>query len=88
MVCKIKKKLIQTVHLSRLLQGDIEQSIVLLERALERSNTSAFIYHQLGLCYKRKKIDEQKLKHFDKQSIHEFKVKICVSVFFKFMAYY
>uniref|UniRef100_A0A3B5Q750 Interferon-induced protein with tetratricopeptide repeats 5-like n=1 Tax=Xiphophorus maculatus TaxID=8083 RepID=A0A3B5Q750_XIPMA len=56
-------------------QGNIEQSIVLLERALERSNTSAFIYHQLGLCYKRKKLNEQKSQHFDKQSIHEFKLR-------------
>uniref|UniRef100_A0A3B5L2U4 Uncharacterized protein n=1 Tax=Xiphophorus couchianus TaxID=32473 RepID=A0A3B5L2U4_9TELE len=52
-------------------QGDIEQSIVLLERALERSNTSAFIYHQLGLCYKRKKINEQKSQHFDKQKVEQ-----------------
>uniref|UniRef100_A0A3B5PU00 Interferon-induced protein with tetratricopeptide repeats 5-like n=1 Tax=Xiphophorus maculatus TaxID=8083 RepID=A0A3B5PU00_XIPMA len=52
-------------------QGNIEQSIVLLERALERSNTSAFIYHQLGLCYKRKKLNEQKSQHFDKQKVQQ-----------------
>ncbi|XP_007572822.1 interferon-induced protein with tetratricopeptide repeats 5-like isoform X1 [Poecilia formosa] len=52
-------------------QGNIEKSIELLERALQRSKTSAFIYHQLGLCYKRKKIDEQRLKHYDKQKVQQ-----------------
>ncbi|TSK14627.1 Interferon-induced protein with tetratricopeptide repeats 1 [Bagarius yarrelli] len=35
--------------------GSVETSIALLKRALEKSPTSAFIHHQLGLCYKRKK---------------------------------
>uniref|UniRef100_A0A3B5L2R4 Uncharacterized protein n=1 Tax=Xiphophorus couchianus TaxID=32473 RepID=A0A3B5L2R4_9TELE len=45
-------------YISKYLRYQVGVSIVLLERALERSNTSAFIYHQLGLCYKRKKINE------------------------------
>lgn len=35
--------------------GSVERSIALLKRALEKSPTSAFIHHQLALCYKRKK---------------------------------
>lgn len=34
--------------------GSVERSIALLKRALEKSPTSAFIHHQLALCYKRK----------------------------------
>ncbi|MCI4384183.1 hypothetical protein PGIGA_G00035780 [Pangasianodon gigas] len=34
--------------------GSVERSIALLKRALEKSSTSAFIHHQLALCYKRK----------------------------------
>lgn len=34
--------------------GSVERSIALLKRALEKSTTSAFIHHQLALCYKRK----------------------------------
>lgn len=34
--------------------GDVERSIALLKRALEKSPASAFIHHQLALCYKRK----------------------------------
>uniref|UniRef100_A0A3B5KPJ4 Interferon-induced protein with tetratricopeptide repeats 5 n=1 Tax=Xiphophorus couchianus TaxID=32473 RepID=A0A3B5KPJ4_9TELE len=48
-------------YISKYLRYQVGVSIVLLERALERSNTSAFIYHQLGLCYKRKKINDKDL---------------------------
>lgn len=34
--------------------GSVERSIALLKRALEKSPTSAFIHHQLALCYKQK----------------------------------
>lgn len=34
--------------------GSVEMSIALLKRALEKSPTSAFIHHQLALCYKTK----------------------------------
>uniref|UniRef100_A0A3B5QNB1 Interferon-induced protein with tetratricopeptide repeats 5-like n=1 Tax=Xiphophorus maculatus TaxID=8083 RepID=A0A3B5QNB1_XIPMA len=58
-------------YISKYLRYQVGVSIVLLERALERSNTSAFIYHQLGLCYKRKKLNEQKSQHFDKQKVQQ-----------------
>uniref|UniRef100_A0A8P4KQL0 Interferon-induced protein with tetratricopeptide repeats 12 n=1 Tax=Dicentrarchus labrax TaxID=13489 RepID=A0A8P4KQL0_DICLA len=50
------------------IQGENEQSIDLLKRALERSKKSAFIHHQLAMCYKKKKTDEQTKKPFDKQN--------------------
>lgn len=37
--------------------GSVDRSIALLKRALEKSPTSAFIHHQLGLCYKSKTTD-------------------------------
>ncbi|CAK6984613.1 interferon-induced protein with tetratricopeptide repeats 5-like [Scomber scombrus] len=39
-------------------QGDVDESIDLLQQALHRTSESAFIHHQLALCYKRKKITE------------------------------
>ncbi|XP_052467097.1 interferon-induced protein with tetratricopeptide repeats 5 [Carassius gibelio] len=41
-------------------QGSVDRSIELLSTALETSPNSAFIHHQLALCYKTKKIDLQK----------------------------
>ncbi|XP_053197798.1 interferon-induced protein with tetratricopeptide repeats 5-like [Scomber japonicus] len=41
-------------------QGDVDDSIALLQQALQRTSESAFISHQLALCYKRKKIAEHK----------------------------
>ncbi|KAK2866263.1 hypothetical protein Q7C36_002319 [Tachysurus vachellii] len=35
-------------------QGSVDRSIALLKRALEKVSTSAFIHHQLGLCYKKR----------------------------------
>ncbi|KAG7325233.1 hypothetical protein KOW79_011549 [Hemibagrus wyckioides] len=35
-------------------QGSVDRSIDLLKRALEKVSNSAFIHHQLGLCYKKK----------------------------------
>ncbi|XP_063077011.1 interferon-induced protein with tetratricopeptide repeats 5-like [Engraulis encrasicolus] len=36
--------------------GSVDRSIVLLKRAMERTQNSAFLHHQLALCYKRKKL--------------------------------
>ncbi|XP_078147088.1 interferon-induced protein with tetratricopeptide repeats 5-like [Centroberyx gerrardi] len=36
-------------------QGQVDRSIDLLQRVLQRSSQSAFIHHQLALCYKTKK---------------------------------
>ncbi|XP_062382226.1 interferon-induced protein with tetratricopeptide repeats 5-like [Sardina pilchardus] len=35
--------------------GSVDRSIALLKRAVERTNNSAFLHHQLALCYKKKK---------------------------------
>ncbi|KAG7492767.1 hypothetical protein MATL_G00017720 [Megalops atlanticus] len=37
-------------------QGSTEKSIALLKRGLEQIPSSAFLHHQLALCYKRKRI--------------------------------
>ncbi|XP_063079964.1 interferon-induced protein with tetratricopeptide repeats 5-like [Engraulis encrasicolus] len=37
--------------------GSVDQSIALLERAMECTQNSAFLHHQIALCYKRKKTD-------------------------------
>uniref|UniRef100_A0A667YT81 Uncharacterized protein n=1 Tax=Myripristis murdjan TaxID=586833 RepID=A0A667YT81_9TELE len=37
-------------------QGEVERSIDLLQRVLENNGKSAFIHHQLALCYRKKKI--------------------------------
>ncbi|XP_071383542.1 interferon-induced protein with tetratricopeptide repeats 5-like [Centroberyx affinis] len=37
-------------------QGQVDRSIDLLKRVLQRSSQSAFIHHQLALCYKTKKM--------------------------------
>uniref|UniRef100_A0A3Q2Q161 Interferon-induced protein with tetratricopeptide repeats 5 n=1 Tax=Fundulus heteroclitus TaxID=8078 RepID=A0A3Q2Q161_FUNHE len=55
-------------------QGENDRSIDLLERALKRTSQSAFIHHQLGLCYKKKKIAEQSSKPYKKQSIQKFHI--------------
>lgn len=39
--------------------GSVDMSIALLKRALEKSPTSAFVHHQLAMCYKRKTNDFQ-----------------------------
>ncbi|XP_030630940.1 interferon-induced protein with tetratricopeptide repeats 5-like [Chanos chanos] len=36
-------------------QGSLDRSTALLKRALDRTPNSAFIHHQLALCYKKKK---------------------------------
>ncbi|GAA6112122.1 interferon-induced protein with tetratricopeptide repeats 5-like, partial [Tachysurus ichikawai] len=41
-------------------QGLVDRSIDLLKRALEKVSTSAFIHHQLGLCYKEKFVNLKK----------------------------
>ncbi|XP_076155034.1 interferon-induced protein with tetratricopeptide repeats 5-like [Alosa pseudoharengus] len=35
--------------------GYVDRAIALLRRAVERTNNSAFLHHQLALCYKKKK---------------------------------
>uniref|UniRef100_A0A3Q2Q1A6 Interferon-induced protein with tetratricopeptide repeats 5 n=1 Tax=Fundulus heteroclitus TaxID=8078 RepID=A0A3Q2Q1A6_FUNHE len=52
-------------------QGENDRSIDLLERALKRTSQSAFIHHQLGLCYKKKKIAEQSSKPYKKQMVQQ-----------------
>ncbi|KAL2078344.1 hypothetical protein ACEWY4_026029 [Coilia grayii] len=37
--------------------GSVDRSIALLKRAMERTENSAFLHHQLALCYKKKKTD-------------------------------
>ncbi|KAK3559438.1 hypothetical protein QTP86_013503 [Hemibagrus guttatus] len=41
-------------------QGSVDRSIALLKRALVKASNSAFIHHQLGLCYKKKILDLKK----------------------------
>ncbi|XP_071383540.1 interferon-induced protein with tetratricopeptide repeats 1-like [Centroberyx affinis] len=36
-------------------QGQVDRSIILLKRVLQRSSQSAFIHNQLALCYKKKR---------------------------------
>ncbi|KAM4715791.1 interferon-induced protein with tetratricopeptide repeats 5-like isoform 2-T2 [Anableps anableps] len=52
-------------------QGENNRSIDLLERALKMSSTSAFVYHQLALCYKKKKFAEQSSKPYNKQMVQQ-----------------
>ncbi|XP_044035845.1 interferon-induced protein with tetratricopeptide repeats 5-like isoform X2 [Siniperca chuatsi] len=59
------------------IQGEDERSIDLLKRALKRTNQSAFIHHQLALCYKKKKIAEQKSKPFNKQKVKQWR-RLCI----------
>uniref|UniRef100_A0A667YXR1 Interferon-induced protein with tetratricopeptide repeats 15 n=1 Tax=Myripristis murdjan TaxID=586833 RepID=A0A667YXR1_9TELE len=44
-------------------QGEVERSIDLLQRVLENNGKSAFIHHQLALCYRKKKIALQDVGH-------------------------
>ncbi|KAK2876613.1 hypothetical protein Q8A67_020709 [Cirrhinus molitorella] len=43
-------------------QGSVDRSIALLKKALEKSQNSAFIHHQLAMCYRTKKINLLKEK--------------------------
>ncbi|XP_070782866.1 interferon-induced protein with tetratricopeptide repeats 5-like [Enoplosus armatus] len=68
------------------MQGEDEQSIGLLKRALERTKQSAFIHHQLALCYKKKmtaKLNYQKVTHWRRLCIQHLEeaVKIKTSFF-------
>ncbi|XP_076154138.1 interferon-induced protein with tetratricopeptide repeats 5-like [Alosa pseudoharengus] len=38
-------------------RGSVDRSIALLKRAVDRTANSAFLHHQLALCYKKKKTD-------------------------------
>ncbi|XP_067432180.1 interferon-induced protein with tetratricopeptide repeats 5-like isoform X1 [Thunnus thynnus] len=48
-------------------EGDVDDSIDLLKQTLQRTSQSAFIHHQLALCYKRKKTAELMKKPFTNQ---------------------
>ncbi|XP_038591447.1 interferon-induced protein with tetratricopeptide repeats 5-like isoform X2 [Micropterus salmoides] len=55
------------------IQGDDQRSIDLLRRALERTNQSAFIHHQLAMCYKKKQQASKNSKPFNKQKLKQWK---------------
>ncbi|XP_076616339.1 antiviral innate immune response effector IFIT1-like [Chaetodon auriga] len=59
------------------IQGEDERSIDLLKRALERTKHSAFIQHQLAMCYKKKKIAEQSRRPCNKQKVKQWR-HICI----------
>ncbi|XP_041818532.1 interferon-induced protein with tetratricopeptide repeats 5-like [Chelmon rostratus] len=60
------------------IQGEDDRSIDLLRRALERTDHSAFIHHQLAVCFKKKKIAEQRRKPtFDKQKVKQLR-HLCI----------
>ncbi|KAM7381025.1 hypothetical protein PAMA_012049 [Pampus argenteus] len=58
-------------------QGNLDDSIGLLEQALKRTSESAFIHHQLALCYKRKKTAEQRSKPFNNQRVKDLR-RLCI----------
>ncbi|XP_056222607.1 interferon-induced protein with tetratricopeptide repeats 5-like isoform X1 [Seriola aureovittata] len=58
-------------------QGEIERSIDLLEKALKRTSQSAFLHHQLALCYKNKKIAEQTKKPSNIQRVKQWR-RLCI----------
>ncbi|KAM7370295.1 hypothetical protein PAMP_009856 [Pampus punctatissimus] len=60
-------------------QGNVDDSIDLLEQALKKTSESAFIHHQLALCYKRKKTAEQRSKPFNNQSRHKTNIHLSKS---------
>ncbi|XP_071319301.1 interferon-induced protein with tetratricopeptide repeats 5-like isoform X2 [Trachinotus anak] len=57
-------------------KDEIERSIGLLEKALKRTSQSAFLHHQLALCYKKKKIDEQR-KPSNNQRVKQWR-RLCI----------
>ncbi|KAI5627238.1 hypothetical protein C0J50_13203, partial [Silurus asotus] len=44
-------------------KGSVDRSIALLKKALEKVSNKAFIHHQLGLCYKQKKLKQAGSHH-------------------------
>ncbi|KAG7232804.1 hypothetical protein INR49_008081 [Caranx melampygus] len=54
-------------------QGETERSIDLLEKALKRTSHSAFLHHQLALCYKKKKIAEQAKRPYNNQKVKQWR---------------
>ncbi|XP_070846813.1 interferon-induced protein with tetratricopeptide repeats 1-like [Chaetodon trifascialis] len=59
------------------IQGEDERSIDLLKRALERTKHSAFIQHQLAMCYKKKKTAEQSRRPCSKQKVEQWR-RLCI----------
>ncbi|KAM9336313.1 interferon-induced protein with tetratricopeptide repeats 5-like [Symphorus nematophorus] len=59
------------------IQGELERSIALLKKALKRSNQSAFIHHQLAMCYKEKKFAEQREKGFNNKMVMQWR-RLCI----------
>ncbi|XP_045925592.1 interferon-induced protein with tetratricopeptide repeats 5-like isoform X2 [Micropterus dolomieu] len=55
------------------IQGEDGWSIDLLRRALKRTNQSAFIHHQLAMCYKKKQHKCKTSKAFNKQEAKQWK---------------
>ncbi|XP_045925595.1 interferon-induced protein with tetratricopeptide repeats 5-like isoform X4 [Micropterus dolomieu] len=55
------------------IQGEDQRSIELLKQALERTNQSAFIHHQLAMCYKKKQQASKNSKPFNKQEVKQWK---------------
>uniref|UniRef100_A0A3Q1IR75 Interferon-induced protein with tetratricopeptide repeats 5-like n=1 Tax=Anabas testudineus TaxID=64144 RepID=A0A3Q1IR75_ANATE len=54
-------------------QGEVERSIDLLKQGLKRTSQSAFIHHQLALCYLKKKTAEQSRKPFNNQKVKQWR---------------
>ncbi|XP_071401818.1 interferon-induced protein with tetratricopeptide repeats 5-like [Centroberyx affinis] len=54
-------------------QDQVDRSIDLLKRALQRSSQSAFIHHQLALCYKTKKIALVNIKPYNKKEMQRWR---------------
>ncbi|KAM6963502.1 interferon-induced protein with tetratricopeptide repeats 5-like [Tautogolabrus adspersus] len=55
------------------LRGEDERSIDLLNKALERSNQSSFIHHQLAICYKKKKLAQKTTKPYNEQKVKKWR---------------
>ncbi|KAK2884345.1 hypothetical protein Q8A73_020819 [Channa argus] len=55
------------------IQGDDVRSIDLLTEALKKTSQSAFIHHQLALCYTNKKRAEQRWKPYNNQKVKQWR---------------
>ncbi|XP_010750906.2 interferon-induced protein with tetratricopeptide repeats 5 isoform X2 [Larimichthys crocea] len=59
------------------IKDEDERSIELLKRALKRTSQSAFIHHQLFVCYRKKKNAEQSKKPFNKHKVKQWR-SLCI----------
>uniref|UniRef100_UPI003AAB0418 interferon-induced protein with tetratricopeptide repeats 5-like n=1 Tax=Centroberyx gerrardi TaxID=166262 RepID=UPI003AAB0418 len=57
-------------------QGQVDRSVDLLQRVLQRSSQSAFIHHQLALCYKTKKMALLNRKPYCNQEMQQWR-RLC-----------